>query len=461
MLNAQSKEKLIPSIGTVGETASAGSFGTVLNSVQGLQQRLGDFSVDEISEAEASVRTLIARLSEVVRKLDRIAEVQRSVADARKRAVQAGIESPEIPNRNVFDNSLPIHAIAQANNLIPFPRPKKVLTETSENPPLAAAVKLEQDEGLQSEPDRTADHPEETSDIDPENQARELGEALVPDLTSEQALAIQPEANEAPIFPAMTADDSALPQEDFPSHTSEEDLNRSEIARIFAEDFNHMPGGEATELLETAPPFEFAKQEEHATETKGGNTAGADFDQRLLDDLIKNYGEFVASPTASAQAEAPTAPSRPPRAQPVHRDLGTPETTQAPGSGVPGVRREGQLDRELKKIIKDYGEVDLYSRQSPINFKIAGIAAFLLLGALVAGFYFFYSPNRNGVGNTPEVRSTADHSSMGSGASKESAGKEGMGIGDRTVTTGESDRTIERGDSQSPAKKNLEDQNPS
>jgi hypothetical protein len=84
-----------------------------------------------------------------------------------------------------------------------------------------------------------------------------------------------------------------------------------------------------------------------------------------------------------------------------------------------------------------------------------------LLGALVAGFYFFYSPNRNGVGNTPEVRSTADQSSMGSGAAKESTGKEGMGIGDRTVTTGESDRTIERGDSQSPAKKNLEDQNPS
>jgi hypothetical protein len=461
MLNAQNKEKIIPSIGPVSETASAGSFGTVLNSVQGLQQRLGDFSVEEISEAEASVRTLIGRLSEVARKLDRIAEVQRSVADVWKSAAQAGSESAEISNHEVFDNSFPIHAIAQANNLIPFPRPKKVLTETSENPPLAAAVKLDQDEGLQSEPDRAADDPEETSDIDPENQARELGEALVPGLASEQALAIQPEANEALAAPVSTPDDLAIPQEDFPSHTSEEDLTRSEIARIFAEDFNHMPGSEATELLETAPPFEFAKQEEHAAETQGGDTAGADFDQRLLDDLIKNYGEFITSPTASAQTEAPTGPSRPPHAQVVHRELRKPETKQSLDPSVPSVRKEGQLDRELKKIIKDYGEVDLYSRQSPINFKIAGIAAFLLLGALVAGFYFFYSPNRNGVGNTPEVRSTADHSSMGSGASKESTGKETMGIGDRTVTTGESDRTIERGDSQSPAKKNLQDQNPS
>ena len=461
MLNAQNKEKLIPSIGPVGDIASASSFGTVLTSVQGLQKRLGDFSVDEISEAEASVRTLIARLSEVARKLDRVAEVKRSVADARKRFAQAGIESAEIPNHNVFDNSLPSHAITQANNLIPFPRPKKVLTETSENPPLAVAVKLDQDEGLQSEPDRTADHPEETSELDTENQARELGEAIVPDLTSEQAPAIQPEANEALATPVSTPDDLAVPQEDFPSHTSEEDLTRSEIARIFAEDFNHLPGGEATELLETAPPFEFAKQEEHAAETQGGDTAGADFDQRLLDDLIKNYGEFVTSPTASAQAEAPTAPSRPPRAKPVHRDLGTPETKQSLDPSIPSVRKEGQLDRDLKKIIKDYGDVDLYSRRSPINYKIVGIAAFLLLGALIAGFYFFYSPNTAGVDHAPGVRSTVDQSSIGSGASKESTGKEGIGIGDRTVTTGESERTIERGGSQSPAKKKLEDQNPS
>lgn len=445
-MNAQSKEKLIPSIGSVSETATAGSFGTVLNSVQGLQQRLGDFSVDEITEAEASVRTLIARLSEVVRKLDRIAEVQRSVADARKRASQAEIEGAGIPNHDVFDNSLPIHAIAQPNNLIPFPRPKKVLTENSENLTPAAAVTLGQDEGLQSEPDGTADHPEETSDTDPANQARELGEALVPGLTSEYALAIQPEANEAPISPATAADGPALPQEDFPSHASDEDLTRSEIARIFAEDFNQVPEGEATELLATAPPFEFAKQEEQATETKSGDLGGADFDQRLLDDLIKNYGEFAASPTASAHVEAPPAPSRPPRAQAVHRDSRKSDTKQSLDPSVPSVRKEGQLDRELKKIIKDYGEVDLYSRQSPINYKIAGIAAFLLLGALIAGFYFFYSPNTAGVDHAPRARSAVDQASTESGASKESTGEKS--VADRNVTPGQSNRTVERGNSQ-------------
>jgi hypothetical protein len=446
MLNAQNKEKLIPSIGPVSDIASASSFGTVLNSVQGLQQRLGDFSVDEISEAEASVRTLIARLSEVVRKLDRIAEVQRSVADARKRATEPGIESTEIANHDVFDNSLPIHAIAQPNNLIPFPRPKKVSTENSEYLTPAAAVTLGQDEGLQSETDRTADHQEKTSDVDLENRAPEMDEALLPDLTSDPTLATHPEANEAPISPATTADDSELPQEDFPSHSSEADLARSEIARIFAEDFNQVPEGEATELLATAPPFEFAKQEEHATETKSGDSGGADFDQRLLDDLIKNYGEFVASPAASAHAEAPTAPSRPPRAQAVPRELRKPETKPSLDPSVPSVRKEGQLDRELKKIIKDYGEVDLYSRQSPINYKIAGIAAFLLLGALIAGFYFFYSPNTAGVDHAPGARSTADQASTESGASKESAGEKS--VAERNVTPGPSDRTVERGNSQ-------------
>ncbi len=446
MLNAQSKGKLIPSIGPVSETATAGSFGTVLNSVQGLQQRLGDFSVEEICEAEASVRTLIARLSEVVRKLDRIAEVQRLVADARKRATQSGSESAEIPNPDVFDNSSPIHAIAQANNLIPFPRPKRVLTENSANLTPAAALKVDEVEGLQSDADRPADHGVETHDIDAENRDRKLEEAIAPELASDPTLATHPEANEAPVFPEATADDPAVPQEDFPSHSSEEDLARSGIARIFAEDFNQVPEGEATELLATAPPFEFAKQEEHATVTNSGHSGGADFDQRLLDDLIKNYGEFVASPAASAQVEAPTAPSRPPRAQAVHRELRKPETKQSLYPSVPSVRKEGQLDRELKKIIKDYGEVDLYSHQSPINYKIAGIAAFLLLGVLIAGFYFFYSPNTAGVDHPPGVRSTADQTSMESGASKESTAEKS--VGDGNVTPGQSDRTVERGNSQ-------------
>ena len=126
MLNAKSMEKLAPSISPVSEVG-ASSFGMVLDSVQGLQQRLEDFSVDEISEAEALARTLISRLTELTKKLNRLTEVQRSVAAARRSATQAAIENIEIPNLKVLENSLPVHAIVQASNLIPFPRPKKAL----------------------------------------------------------------------------------------------------------------------------------------------------------------------------------------------------------------------------------------------------------------------------------------------------------------------------------------------
>ena len=174
-----------------------------------------------------------------------------------------------------------------------------------------------------------------------------------------------------------------------------------------------------------------------------------DFDQRLLDDLIKNYGEFVASPVASAQAGAPTAPSRPAPVQADHRDLRASETSQPQAKSVPSVRKEGQLDRELKKIIKDYGEVDLYSNRSPITLKIAGIAAFLLLGALVAGFYFYFSPSKAAVDNAPAGRSTMDQSPIQSGtAKKESTGTGEKSLANRNVTPAEPDRTVERGNSQ-------------
>ena len=157
-------------------------------------------------------------------------------------------------------------------------------------------------------------------------------------------------------------------------------------------------------------------------EAKGEEATSADFDQRLLDDLIKNYGEFVASPATSTPAESPTTPSRPAHAQAVHREVRMHEPESIEKS-VPNVRKNGQLDRDLKQIIKDYGERDLYSRQSSINLKTAGIAAFLLLGALVAGFYFFYSPNTARVGDAPETPSTTAQSQIESGSSRESTDK--------------------------------------
>jgi hypothetical protein len=55
------------------------------------------------------------------------------------------------------------------------------------------------------------------------------------------------------------------------------------------------------------------------------------------------------------------------------------------------LKKEGDIDRELKKIIKDYGEYDIYSRHNRLNLKLAAIGAFLLVVAVFSGFYLLSS----------------------------------------------------------------------
>jgi hypothetical protein len=65
------------------------------------------------------------------------------------------------------------------------------------------------------------------------------------------------------------------------------------------------------------------------------------------------------------------------------------------------LKKEGDIDRELKKIIKDYGEYDIYSRQNPINLKFAAIGAFLLVTAVFFGFYFLSSSKSQEASSPP------------------------------------------------------------
>ena len=60
---------------------------------------------------------------------------------------------------------------------------------------------------------------------------------------------------------------------------------------------------------------------------------------------------------------------------------------------APVLRRDGDLDRQFKKIIKDYGEYDLYSDDQTTNLKKAGIVAIVVLGLVLGGIYFFKAPS--------------------------------------------------------------------
>ena len=67
-------------------------------------------------------------------------------------------------------------------------------------------------------------------------------------------------------------------------------------------------------------------------------------------------------------------------------------TVEAAQIIVPSVRSHGELDRQLKKLVKDYGEYDKYSHQSSLTLKKSGIAAFVVLALVLAAVYFFRSP---------------------------------------------------------------------
>jgi hypothetical protein len=117
-----------------------------------------------------------------------------------------------------------------------------------------------------------------------------------------------------------------------------------------------------------------------------------EFDKKLLDDLIKNYGEFVVSPNLPAAAE-PVNPSKKSEKQ-SHSRVNN-ETDRASDNTVVSYSSHGDLDRKLKKLIKDYGQVDLYSQRSWFKTKIRAVAAFAVLGAVLTGIYFFFAPKTN------------------------------------------------------------------
>jgi len=176
----------------------------------------------------------------------------------------------------------------------------------------------------------------------------------------------------------------------------------------------------AEEFIERCEP-QFVSSRPHETAPAGGTTT-VEFDTKLLDDLIKNYGEFIVSPQVPAEAEAKR-PSSKSHNRSQSRVGSEPE--QASDKNAVSYSSHGELDRKLKKLIKDYGEVDLYSQRSWIKTKLRAIGAFGVLGVVLSGIYFFSAPKANLALKSPpapleEIQSSASESSGGTKASVES-----------------------------------------
>ena len=426
MLSVVRKEEPLAMTNT-DDNPPGGGFGKMLNSLQGLQQRLEDFSIVDIANAEGNAQTLILRLKQVQNIIAAIALLKKAEANISESSIaQIADADTESVGFDSLEKHPQLHAIIQASKLIKLHRMMSALKAASDN----RASQLGQP-AAEPYANRT---PELSSSL-PESsavrlQTGQLGIASSPEFVNE-VTSFPPTFASALPNPATTVSlvpsEAAIPgtttridastqfptaDAEFESANTSKEKTEYQLDEAVREDFpaaaNHSPRGEITvppEAVERATNLpKAAKPKQTAQITRIKKSAGSNkeprdasktvapvsgsFDLRLLDDLVSNYGEFASSPNLPAtiknkelQAFEPTAIDAP-EVQPEHFSP----------VDSPMVKKNGDLDRQLKKIIKDYGEYDLYSGKQPTNLKKAGIIAFVFLGLVFGGIYLFKAP---------------------------------------------------------------------
>ena len=429
MLSAQKQDMPVDTSLAQSDSRSASGFGKVISSLQGLQQRLEDFSVDDLVKAETKAQTLIRRLTQFQDKLATLAELKNWIVSATEMVARVAEPQFDLVNVDSLAKHPQLHSLVKAGKLIKF---LKLVKATKESAQLNAA-------GVDEI--RLPDAPSTVNLLNgifglPATENRSPAGSPEIDPTPVDEIAALPaviEVVDAPPLPlaALEAENSKLSDSFPPSLTLSSDLTDSVPDPIVdqntaSQSFTHEPQStKANETNDVNPAMPDNSQEPASSTpqpTKAHAHNAGSFDQRLLDDVIKNYGEF------KTLADIPATADLPKRAKPEFEDTRIPPASdaiavieasqaslessaeqpalQAPADftfdidpaaasagRLPSVRKDGELDRQLKKIIKDYGEYDLYSHHSPVNLKTAGIAVFAVLGLVFGGIYFFRTPN--------------------------------------------------------------------
>jgi hypothetical protein len=413
-----------------------GGFGKVLNSVEGLQQRLDDFSLEDIGAAAEKAKTLSLRLSDLQRKLAELIEINQSMDTIRRTVDEAANESSKLIRLEGPDRPLHLQAIVQASNLILFPRQAKVAKDNSRTfsrsslPPEAPVAIGQSEVSVAPEKPAAPFQPSVEEETLPTTQV-ETGF-----LRENQILSEELTVADAPLTTSSAVD------QEISSHDVIPDILTSPLTSVETLLINEPVDPKSS--LEThsndtpvLAPIGTVSEREPKDETTIGSAARTDFDQRLLDDLIKNYGEFAVSADLPVPLKSRTGTATKTKDQPKHAESKTPEEKSAK-SNVLGLKKDGELDRQLKKLIKDYGEYDLYRQQSPINLKTGVIAAFLLLAVVLSGFYFFSSrqpsyPPKNSV-TTTSIPEATDGTSPSANAARKAPSSGNSGAADRNQT---------------------------
>jgi hypothetical protein len=366
-------------------------FGKVLSSVEGLQQRLNDFSIDELSRAHGKAHTLMQRLDDLQHRLDALTKLKNAIAGAKTRLSELPEESFDLAGSDGLEHYSQLRAIVQIGKLIRMHR----------------ALQLSQASAALS----SVDSEEASSDKDSFEQRHE-------------SILEAPSTRELDFSPGLEAT-GEFSQPGSSGATSESELAAvdQELLTTSASPIAAAAVSETVTAEEPAPSDPAANRvgsrSAQAAANDDSSAVKSIFDQRLLNDLIQTYGEFALARGEKKPADSATMiPPELPADARTPGDLIAVQTTAAepafvraktgthialPGPSekgpelsaprtAPSLKKQGEIDRQLKRIIKDYGEVDLYSPQKTMNLKMAAIAAVAVLGLVLGGFYLFKTP---------------------------------------------------------------------
>src|SRR5688572_4352322 len=417
MLSAKQDENRAGPTASRVSSPSGGSVGKVVNSIQGLQQRLNDYTLEEVSAAENRSRTLLLGLLNLQSRVGSLVAIKRSMTVVYEAVEKTASEDIKL---SVIDTSgKPIHLrdIIQASNLIKFPGLKRTLPKRPEHTVTTASPSGETISGT----------------MDTSQSIR--------DVIRQDSVADRREATDSPEEPAFVFGTteiegaSGIPSAEFSWDKDSDSVKTIGDSIRYEHELQTTAVRSASEKInkpqsEISVP-EFAQklplpEEPNTPISTALVPTGGDFDQRLLDDLIKNYGEFFSSSDSPSKVV--------PRAHIDTVEAGSkPITLEKPAVESPKnktartspLKKEGDIDRELKKIIKDYGEYDIYSHKNRINLKFAGVGAFLLLVAVLSGFYFLSSSKSQEPSSPPaaaeSVSRTSDKNTSGMRELKQAA----------------------------------------
>ena len=456
MLPAEKQENRQSAVAANSDVSAASGFGKVLGSIHGLQQRLNDFTLDDIIGAEKNLRSLMQQVIFMRDRLDTIAELKPVLTNANQLILAIPEENFDLVGPDSLDKHPKLHAIVKAHKFIRFQKLMKAARASAD------AVSFDADAGM-LHLDHTAPHNLVAPLRDETTQAQEffsgelspgITETLTPIGATDRGQAIVIEAPADWAFETANSETKNSPTAsaeialDFKLVSADESSPVDADVKLFGgqdvadANSNELPSPElptdavveaptsvatpAAALIEApekslvtqaqpiAPSTKIdagdsekrrhlsRKEKKQARQKKQVETdsrleeskamvpADGKVNRQLLDDLIENYGDFAKTPNLPAPVEAPklaNIKSVEPTVMPAP-EFEKPDESRS----VHNVQKAGELDRQLKKIIKDYGEYDLYSKPRPINLKTGGIVVFVVLGLVLGGLYLFKGP---------------------------------------------------------------------